>query len=77
MKIRKANLKEVVEVEDIICDCCGKTCDTDTGFEYLTMTAQWGFMTKKDFQKWEADVCEKCVDEKLSFVKFKITESPF
>lgn len=77
MKIKQINIRECLDIEDIICDVCGKSCNTDTGFERLTMNAQWGFMTKKDFQKWEADVCEKCVDEKLGFIKFIITKSPF
>ena len=72
---------------DIICDCCGKSCMVNKGiidnvtrvdngepfydFSFMTMETNWGFFSNKDSEKWTAQVCETCVDEKFSFVKFK------
>ncbi len=91
------------EIDDILCDICGKTCcveiiDIDVDrelkmisviddskiqsqrkdFEYMKLSASWGYNSKKDWEYWEAQVCEKCVDEHLSkLVKFKIGPEKF
>ena len=75
MLVNKTELKETNVLSDIICDICGNSCkigdwDSDMDFEYMVLEANWGFLSKKDFQTWTAHVCEKCVDEKLSFIKF-------
>lgn len=84
-KIKK--LKEVLTVvtEDIICDCCGNSCnageisgdDHVVSFEYMKMSAEWGFFSNKDLEKWVAFICEKCVDEKFPFIKFVKTDLKF
>jgi len=43
----------------------------------MTLVANWGYHSSKDLQKWSAQVCEKCVDEKFSFIKFKKEEIHF
>lgn len=82
-KILKIN-KEIVT--DILCDCCGESCmtqefkidgNTARSFEYMRLSADWGYDSNKDLEKWEAFLCEKCVDEKLLFIKFKKTELKF
>ena len=35
------------------------------------LETHWGYHSGKDMQKWTAQICEKCVDEKLSFINFK------
>jgi hypothetical protein len=67
----KKQKKETNVLVDVICDCCGKSCKTEYGFERMKLSTHWGFMSNKDLEKWDADLCEKCVDEKLSFIKFK------
>lgn len=64
--------KQITEINDILCDCCGKSCKTSLGFEYLDLKTTWGYDSKKDSQEWSAQICEKCVDEKLGFINFKI-----
>jgi uncharacterized cysteine cluster protein YcgN (CxxCxxCC family) len=67
---------EKQEVVDVICDCCGKSCMREGmggGLEYMTMSAHWGFWSNKDLEKWTAQICEACVDEKFGFVKFQKT----
>jgi len=74
-KTVKVNTKVLT---DVICDSCGKSCKVYLdinrrafGFEYMTLSATWGYNSKKDLEKWSADICEQCVDEKFKFIKFK------
>ena len=71
MEIVEKQTTEVEVITDIICDCCGQSCKTEYGHEYLKLHANWGYGSGKDFTMYTAQVCEKCVDEKFSFVKFK------
>lgn len=49
---------------DIICDHCGGSCMVEFGnYEFMKLDASWGYGSKKDFEKWSAHICEKCVDE--------------
>lgn len=77
MRQTELQKKETTVVVDIICDCCGNSCNTSCGFEYMELKAFWGYDSKKDMEKWSAQVCEKCVDEKFSFIKFKKEEISF
>lgn len=74
--ITKKVQKEVEEVVDILCDCCGKSCKDEMGeFQFMELKAYWGYGSNKDMTKWSAKVCEKCVDEKFStMVKFQIMD---
>ncbi len=73
MEVKKKVRKIVEVVTDVLCDCCGKSCQVDTllggqkQYEFMELKAFWGFgATKKDLEKWTAKVCEKCVDKKLA-----------
>ena len=80
MEIKEIKNIPTEVITDIICDSCGESCmvgDSNLNnkftpiFEIMTLKANWGYGSKKDLEKWEAHLCEKCVDEKLSFIKFK------
>lgn len=71
METKKTIAKNIEITDDIICDICGKSCKTEYGFEYLDCNTTWGFESDKDMETWSAHICEKCVDEKLNFIKFK------
>ncbi len=71
MKKHERELKEQDVLKDVVCDSCGKSCDTEYGFEFMQMSATWGFDSKKDMQKWDAQLCEECVDKHMGFVKFQ------
>lgn len=43
----------------------------------MTLESTWGYGTKKDLEQWSAHICEQCVDEKFSFVKFEKDELHF
>jgi hypothetical protein len=68
----KITSKKVEVLKDVICDSCGKSCmdSIKLNYEYLTLTGYWGYGSKKDGQKWEAHICEKCVDRKFKHIKF-------
>jgi hypothetical protein len=70
-------IKTTEKIKNIICDCCGNSCNATPNedkpnFEYLELKSTWGYFSKdKDTELWSAQVCEKCVDEKLSpIIKF-------
>lgn len=78
MKIIEKENKEVNVLKDVICDCCGKSCKDSIGnFECATIKANWGYGSKKDMERWTAQICEKCIDEKLSFINFKKEDLDF
>jgi hypothetical protein len=59
-------------VVEVTCDCCGKSCTNEEyGPEYMQMEAHWGYMSGKDLEHWEAQICEACVDSKFPFVTFQ------
>lgn len=79
-------MKEIVkkEVVEATCDICGEDCmkdlftpnefegdDSDKEFEGMELTAFWGYASGKDGERWEAVVCESCVDKHLApLIKF-------
>lgn len=86
MKTVEKHTRKVDVVVDVICDCCGNSCKVGEGvvdndlrddhgqmhydYEYMELHASWGYRSGKDFQEWSAQICEKCVDERLGFIKF-------
>ena len=74
MKIFKKELEETDKITDVICDICGKSCkysDSETSLEYASIEVNWGYYSHKDLTTWTAQICEKCVDEKLdNLIKF-------
>jgi ferredoxin len=76
-------------IDDVICDMCGDTCmkQYETGanavktFVGVHIEQPWGYLSNKDLEYWEADICEKCVDERLSpiinFVKVPYLKNRF
>lgn len=75
MKKYKQVVKNDIEVEDVICDSCGKSCYNGHNFEFMTLLNSWGYGSKYDMTTWEADICETCVDTKLNFINFKKTKT--
>lgn len=49
---------------DITCDICGKSCKTKLDdFEYATLSASWGYCSRKDGESYSALLCEDCFDD--------------
>jgi DNA-directed RNA polymerase alpha subunit len=66
MKIMK---KELVEtLIDIECDVCGSLCKKECDIESASLTAIWGFDSRKDGEKHSCDLCEDCYDKVHEFI---------
>jgi len=59
------------KIDTVFCDICGGSCKKDRDNEYMSLSARWGYESDHDLQSWYAEICEKCVVEKLSFIKFR------
>jgi len=68
MKIFKETT--VKKISEIYCDICGECC-TEEGYgtESATLSAQWGYSSKKDGESYNVDLCESCFDATISFFK--------
>ena len=51
-----------------VCSICGKNINLN---ECLNLSASWPTSKSKLLERWFAHICENCVDEKLTFVKFE------
>ena len=60
--------KTELVVDNVTCDSCNKICDNN---EFMSLSESWGYYSNKDLQTWTAQICEKCIDEKLDFINFK------
>lgn len=67
--MKKIAQKTIEVIDDIECDICGKTCkDHMENFENASLTAYWGYSSKKDGQQYDIDICENCFDKTLEFL---------
>jgi hypothetical protein len=81
MRITKKIQKTEEILDEVYCDICGANClnhlidnDPDDPKEFVGIHIKqaWGYLSNKDLECWEADICEKCVDEKLApLINFK------
>ena len=93
MENKEYHNRQAEVIVDVTCDCCGNSCKVAEGivdnearedygekyydFEYMTLSANWGYHSGKDLETWNAQICEKCIDEKFSFIKFDKTKTRF
>jgi hypothetical protein len=77
---------KVKVIEDIFCDSCGESCkvsewknsalnNINREFSYMKLSASWGYYSGKDFDNYEAHICEKCVDKHFKHINFTITNA--
>jgi hypothetical protein len=83
MKVLEKKSIETDILIDILCDVCGKSCNSFAEqanypviFNYLELSADWGYGSKLDGEEWKAQVCVDCAKEKFDFVNFS-KESSF
>lgn len=69
IKTQEPGMIEVVK--DIVCDCCGKSCQDKEGFnyEYATFHARWGYDSAHDLDDWESHLCEECALKVKAFIE--------
>ena len=65
MKVHAPTNNTHYTVIDVMCDCCGQSCKTEKGYEFMSLRGMWLA------EKLTAHICRKCVDEKLNFIEFK------
>lgn len=68
--------KRLLNIDEYECHCdgCGELCkktDGREGWEYIEIFHRFGSGKKKN-KTYKAQICEKCFDEKLNFINFKI-----
>ena len=62
-------LVQKVEITDIICDICDKSCCSEGGTcEYVAIDHHWGYYSNKDGTKTECDICEGCFAKVQDFI---------
>ncbi len=67
--ITKPVTEEHIKLVDITCNICGLSCYNTCDFEYLHLSASWGYGSGKDGLSWKADLCEQCADRLKGFVE--------
>ncbi len=73
MKTFKTKKCEVID--KFYCDVCGECCTTDNfGTEIASLSANWGYSSKKDGKSYQIDLCENCFDMTLTYLKNKKKE---
>lgn len=63
-------IKEVEVVSDVRCDVCEKSCQTDcSNISFGTLSAQWGYGSQHDGEKYEVHLCESCFFQVIANMK--------
>lgn len=66
--------KTVKVIDNIYCDSCGETCTMDEPViehEYAELSATWGYFSNQDGSQYDIQLCEKCFNEVIDFLKQK------
>lgn len=67
--MKKYEILPARTLADVVCDVCGKSCKTPLDdYEYATLSASWGYSSRKDGVQYEADLCEDCFDNMVAYV---------
>lgn len=77
MRQYRTKVKEIKEVEKIICNKCGREIPVVEGAareDYLEVEKRWGYHSGKDNQTDRFDLCEACYDEFVRSFKIKIRD---
>jgi hypothetical protein len=62
------------ELEDIVCDVCGRSCMTQCSMgdpamaEWALLEAMWGYCSRKDGESYKCEMCEDCFDKVRAFI---------
>lgn len=77
MKLLKAETIIQYSVEEVKCNCCGKTIEKDSfgnTFDFLSVYKRWGYGTSIDNQEHEFDLCEDCYKKIISQFKIPVVK---
>lgn len=71
------NFRKVLkdELEDIVCDICGKSCMNECSLaggpamaEYATLEGIWGYCSRRDEERHLCEMCEDCFERVSVFI---------
>ncbi len=57
------------KLDSISCDICGESCKKTCDNEHATIAATWGYDSSKDLTQHDIDLCEKCFDKTITFLR--------
>lgn len=80
--MKKYKKRQTIVLVDICCDVCGKSCKNEhaqecgdepdlheeSDFEYGSISATWGYFSRKDGESYSAILCEDCFDKVVTYV---------
>lgn len=70
MKVMVWKPTEAWVMKDLLCDMCGKSCNTSIGLvESSFWKAFWGYGSHHDGETWECDLCEACSERVKTFIE--------
>ena len=68
--MNKYQTRQTRVLTDICCDACGASCKTPLDdYEVATISAQWGYHSRKDGESYHLDLCENCFDDVVKHVQ--------
>ena len=68
MNILARKTIETDVLEDVLCDCCGESCNMEYRFEFASLKATRGHSSRITGDKWNDVFCDKCAIEILQLV---------
>ena len=77
--LKKYSSNENKEIEEVVCNCCGKTIKTEHGIvkEGIFMAEiKWGYFSEKDGEIHSFDMCEACYDKMTESFQVPIERKP-
>lgn len=54
------------QVVDVRCDVCGESSKKAEQMNYATLSANWGYGSRHDGERYQVDLCESCFFEALA-----------
>lgn len=78
--MKKYKTRQARVLVDICCDVCSKSCKNDrdvsdayelheeADFEYGTVSATWGYFSRKDGESYSSLLCENCFDKVVRYI---------
>ncbi|MBL0655700.1 hypothetical protein JD524_13870 [Aeromonas caviae] len=54
------------QVVDVRCDVCGESSKKAEQMNYATLSANWGYGSRHDGERYHVDLCESCFFEALA-----------
>lgn len=68
--MKKYQIQKTPVLADVLCDVCGNSCKTpQDDYEVATLSAQWGYHSRKDGESYHRDLCETCFDDVVQYLQ--------